>query len=270
MSFMMAFLMQSCGDEHTFLPQVEKASDALPKIKFIHAASDTVGVNLFLDEKKITGNVPATITTVGSVNIGKVNIGTISFQSTFPVTYYTSVDKSSGTFSVVFPESYNATTTFLTKTLSTGSVPALEPASHYTVAFVGITKAYETVVYEDDLASAPIDGQSYVRFANFIDNSAGNLTLVATPPATTDDPNPVQIILFPNVSYKGMSGFVALPRPGAYTNVRILNPSNNAVIATLPGTNSTFANNKVYTIFARGRIGGANAAAPGLTRIINR
>ena len=257
-------LMQSCGEEHQFLPHISSEFQANAKIKFIHAASDTVGVNLFLQGTKITGNLPSTITTAGAVNLGKVNIGTVGFQSTYPVTNYAAAPSSSGTLSVVFPESYNATTTFLTKTLSTVESPALNPASYYTVAFVGVTSAYQTVVYEDDLTQAPIDGKAYIRFANFIHNYTDNLSLVATPPGGTP------ITLFPNIAFKGMTGFVALPVTGLYTNVNIVNTTTQVVVATLVSTSSTFVDNKVYTIFARGRNGGTGTAVMGVSRITNR
>ncbi len=266
---LVAAAMQSCGDEHQFLPEV-KVPDAMPKIKFIHAAADTVGVNLFLDGLKITGNTPSTISTVGSTNFGKVNIGTITYQNSFPVTNYTEIASNSGTLSVIVPETYNATTTFPTKTMATLSGQSFDPDKHYTVAFMGVTKSYELVAYEDDLSSTPIDGQIYVRFANFIANSTDNLTLRATPPATSDDPNPAPIVLFSNVPYKTMTGFVALPRTGTYTNVQIVNANTGAVVTTLAATSSAFASNKVYTVFARGRISGTGSVAPGLSRVINR
>lgn len=269
--FAAALALQACGDEHVFLPGIENAPGETAKLKFVHAASDTVGVNLFLDDLKITGSGPSTITTFGSVNIGKVNLGTITFQNAFPVTNYTSVDRSSGTFNVIFPLSYNATTTFNQKTMSSLQAAALDPDTYYTVAFVGVYPTYETVLYEDDLSQAPIDGKAYVRFANFIHNSTDKLTIRATPPATAEDPNPIPVTLFSAVEYKGMTPFIALPRTGTYTNVQILNASTNAVITTLAAANSNFQNNKVYTVFARGRIGGAvGNAVPGLTRIINR
>ena len=264
LSFVIALILQSCGDEHQFLPQITTAHGANAKLKFIHAASDTVGVNLFFDGTKITGNLPSTISTIGAVNFGKVNIGTVTFQNVFPVTNYTALESSSGTFTVVFPETYNATTTFNTKTLSTVESPAFNAEKYYTAAFIGVSPSYETVFFEDDLSTTPLDGKAYIRFANFIPNSVDNLTLVATPPGGTP------ITLFPNVAYKGMTAFIALPVTGLYTNVQILNANTNAVIATLISTSSTFVNNKVYTVFARGRIGVAGTPAPGLSRIFNR
>lgn len=272
LSLIITLLLLSCGDEHQFFPELSTASSTNPKIKFVHAASDTVGVNLLLDGVKITGALPNTVTTFGSVNLGKVNIGTIVFQNAYPVTDYSTVENSSGAFSVVVPEAYNATTTFSAKTISTLSAPPLESTSYYTVALLGITPSYTTVIYKDDLSTVPIDGNTYIRFANFIHNSTGNLTLKATPPATAADPNPTAITLFPNVAYKDMTGFIALPRTGAYTNVQIFNATTNTttVIATAIAANSSFVNNKVYTIFARGRIGGTATGAPGISRMVNR
>lgn len=258
--------MQACGDEHQFSPSISNEFQTNAKIKFIHAASDTVGVNLFLDGVKITGNLPSTIATAGAVNFGKVNIGTVAFQNAFPVTNYTSAPGSSGTFTVVFPESYNATTTFLTKTLSTVAAPALNESSYYTVAFIGISPSYETVTFTDDLSQAPLDGKAYIRFGNFLYNYPDPLNLVGTPPGGTP------VTLVSNISYKGMSGFVALPVVGLYTNVQLVNATTGVIVPTtiLAAGSSTFVNNKVYTIFARGRLAGPGAAAPGLSRLTNR
>ena len=271
-SFAWALLLASCGDEHQYFPDLSPISDVNPKVKFIHAASDTVGVNLFLGDKKITGNAPSTITTFGAVNVGKVNIGTVTFQNAYPVTNYTTLESSLGVFSAVVPGAFNNTTTFVTKKLSSSTAPAMDASSFYTVALVGTTPAYGIVVFKDDLNTAPLDGNTYLRFANFIHNSVGNLTLRATPPATTADPAPVAITLFQNVAYKDMSGFVVLPRPGTYTNVQIFNSTTNTTtsISTLVAGSSSFTNNKVYTIFARGRIGGTGVGAPGVSRIVNR
>ena len=262
----------SCGDEMVFFKNYVPGEGA--RVKFIHAASDTVGVNLFVDGTKITAGSPSTVTTAGSPNLGKVNMGTIGFVGSFPITNYTTVTGSSGNLSVVFPQVFNpvanpAPEVYNSKTLSTASA-SLSESGHYTIAFLGVSPSYETVVYEDDLSTAPLDGKVYIRFANFIHNSVDNLTLRATPPATTEDPAPTPVILFQNVPYKEMSNFIALERSGTYTNVQILNANTSAVIATLSAANSGWISNKVYTIFAHGRIGGTLAAAPGGSRMINR
>jgi hypothetical protein len=261
-------LLLSCDDEKVYFQNFVSGEGV--KVKFIHAASDTAGVNLFLDGIKITANSPSAITVPGSPNLGKVNIGTVTFSNAFPVTNYATTANTSGAFSVVFPESYNATTAFATKTLSTVNASSLNASAYYTIAFVGVSPTYETIVYEDDLSQAPIDGRVYIRFANFLNNSINNLTLVATPPPTDEDPNPAQVILFQNISYKEMTDFMPLTRTGTYSNIRILNASNDTIIATLLSANRSLIFNKVYTIFAHGQVGGTGAAAPGISRMINR
>lgn len=265
-----AVVLQACGDEHQFRPDVQLALEESPKLKFFHGASDTVGVNLFLDDEKITGGSASTITTFGSANLGKVNIGTVTFSNSFPVTNYTTAPKDAGTFTVVFPQSFNATTTFNQKTMSTTESPVLEPYKHYTVAFLGVSPNYETVVFEDDMDQLLLDGSVYIRIANFIHNSTDKITVRGTPPATTLDPNPTPVTFATALGYKEMTAFNWLPVPGSYTNFQILNANTGSVLATLAAPNNNFAPNKVYTIVARGRIGAVGAGAPTITRMINR
>lgn len=259
-------IMVSCGDEQQYFPAQGKADVASVRIKFVHAAPDATGLNLFLGDQKITGNAPSTVTATGAVNMG-----TVKYDASFPVTDYVSVSNPAGSLSAIVPEVYLVSDTTASLTLSTLDA-SLSASSWYTVALVGITGAYETVVYNDDLSVAPIDGNAYIRFAGFIDNLADELTLRATPPATTEDPAPVPVVLFQDVSYKEMTGFIALPRTGKYTNVQIVNETTAAVIYTLPSTSSfvTFLGNKAYTFYARGRIGGAGVAVPALSRMTNR
>jgi hypothetical protein len=265
-------LILACGDEHVFDPLVDQASTTPAKFKFVHAATDTVGVNLFASGTKLTGNSSTTITTYGSVNIGKVNIGTVTVTNSFPVTGYGSLDGGTASLSAVVPEAFTATLSYPTKTI-VAKEGVFSASQFHTVALLGISPAYDLVVYDDDMTQAPLDGNIYIRFANFIDNLADPVKVVVTPPATTEDPAPVPITLFQGVLYKGMTDFAALPRRGTYKNLQIINETTSAVVYTLTPATSTFytyVDNKVYTIFAKGRIGGAGAAAPGLGRMINR
>lgn len=261
----------SCGQEHEYFKGLTTPSNSSGvQIKFIHAASDTVGVNLFVDDVKITGNSATVITTVGAPNEGQINIGSVAYQNGFPVTDYMSMDNS-GTFSVVVPDVYTNTTTTSGKKLSTLSAPSLNGAN--TVAFVGVTGSYALVALPDNLANAPIDGNTYIRFANFIHNSANPITLRAIPPADpAPAPAPTEITLVPSIAYKAVSDFIALPKVGTYTNIKIYDAVTNTLIATLPNTSAftSFINNKAYTIFARGQIGKTGTPAPGISRVTNR
>lgn|GEM_PF-4705944 len=266
-----SLLVFSCGQEQEYfkglIPPVDPNNI---QIKFIHAASDTVGVNLFLDNKKITGNASSTITTSASANGSEVNVGTVAYQGAFPVTNYCAIPNS-GTFSIVVPDIYSATIKYPTKTLSSLNASTFLAASYYTVAFVGVTQAYETIYFLDDLSTTPIDGNTYIRFANFIHNSNNKITLKAIPPADpAPAPAPTEVTLLSNVPYKSVTGFIALPKTGTYTNVKIYDAVTNTLIATMPAANSSFTNNKVYTIMAVGQIGGTATKAPAVSRMINR
>ena len=187
----MTLFAWSCGDEKEFFTEVSSPNGA--RIKFIHAASDTVGVNFFIDDIKISGGGTSIIAATQAVNVG-----TIGYQSAFPITNYVTV-ANTDEVEIVVPTVYTATDTFPTKTIL--SKPIVTTTDNYfTVAFVGVTTAYDAVLINDDLSDAPIDQKAYIRFANFIHNSTDNLTIRATPPATVGNPAPTPITLFPNIS----------------------------------------------------------------------
>jgi hypothetical protein len=254
-------LVSSCGDEQQYFPALSPADQSGAKVKFIHAASDTAGVNLYFAGTKISGNAQSIITTTGAVNIG-----TLVYQAAFPATDYAGVSTLSGDFSVVVPEVFAANDTFPSKTMATLGA-TISPQEYYTVAFVGAFPSYEAVIYPDDLSATPINGKAYLRFANFIDNSTDKILLRGTPPVHPEiNPAPVPVVLAPEMSFKEMSGFIQLPQTGTYTAVQIVNATTGAVIATLTSASSSFAPNKVYTLYACGRIG----VTPAVSRMINR
>lgn len=261
----------SCGQEHEYFKGLtSNVSAGSVQVKFIHAASDTVGVNLFADNFKITGNAATVITTSGAPNEGQINVGTVTFQNAFPVTNYTAIPNG-GVFTAVVPDTYTATVKYAAKTLATVNAPSL--SGNYTFAFVGVTKAYELVYVPDDLSAAPIDGNAYVRFANFIPNNANPITIKATPPADPSPaPAPTPITLASSIAYKSVSNFIALPKVGTYTNISIYDAVTNTLITTLASTSAfnSFTNNKAYTIFARGQMGKSGTPAPGISRVTNR
>jgi hypothetical protein len=260
--------LMACGDEHEFFPQISDVSSRA-SIKFIHAASDTVGMNLFIDDIKVTGNSSSIITS-GTVNVGQINIGSITYSNSFPITGYAAISQTNGLFSVIFPATYTTNNTALSKVMVTKQSGSLNQSSFYSIVFVGVTAAYEAVVLDDNLTSAPIDNKAYIRLGNFIHNSTNKVTLKGTPPPTGDDPTPVEITIFPSIEFKLASEFFALPRTGTYTGLKIVDAVTNATIATATSANSNFANNKVYTLIARGQIGKTGAQIPTLSRVINR
>jgi hypothetical protein len=256
----LALLLLGCGDEQVFLSSVKVAERG--QIKFMHVASDTVGVNFFFDDVKVSGGPTTTLST------GAINVGTIGYNGIFPGTNYSSIRPGSYGLKIIVPEFYTLTDTFLTKTLVSVNINVSQGAQ--TIALTGTSPNYEVVSFSDDLSVAPLDGNSYVRFANFIHNATNNLMLVGTPPSDAGAPPSTPVVLLENVPYKSVTQFVLLPKTGLYTNVQIKDHVTGTVIATLASGSSTFAGNRVYTVYARGQLSGTGTKAPNASRAVNR
>lgn len=257
-----------CGEEHVFYNQYKAANEESTRVKFIHAASDTVGMNLFAGDLKISGAGFSVVAATGAVNVGRINYG-----ADFPGTGYTSLDEVPGDLSVVFPETYayvsNAPVTYAKKTMSTSNA-ALEAGSWKTVAFAGVYPTYETVVFDDDITAAPLDGKAYFRFVNLIHNSVELVDLEATKVTT---PASTPVVIANDVAYKSITGFTAI-EPGPYT-FKILNGTTSANYppsATASNVAITLVANKVYTFYSRGQVGLAltDAKRPLLSTMTNR
>ncbi|MFZ6012253.1 MAG: DUF4397 domain-containing protein [Bacteroidota bacterium] len=237
----------SCEDEQVFFKDITVAEGA--RVKFVHGASDAAGVDFFLNNSKISsGSTSGTAT---------------AYALTYPGTNYAAVEAGSYEVRATVP----ATTSTSEINLVTGSL-AVENDRYYTIALVGVSPNYETATIADDEQPTPADGQAYIRLVNLIHNSANNLSLVGTPPVPAGGP---PVTLASNVGFKKGSPFIAIT-PGLYTSVQLKDAGSGTVIATLSAANSTFAGNKVYTIFARGQLG-LTASDPKralVDRMINR
>ena len=254
MVFIIGFMiMISCGEEQTYFKSIGPIEGA--RVKFIHAASDTTGVNWFIADQKITSG-----TTVGTATAPSV----VAYPLPFPAVDYSTVTAGSFPLQVIVPDKLVGTTQYVKKTMVTTNLNATDD-KYYTIAFAGVTGAYQTVVIEDNVGAIPFDGQPYIRFVNLIHNSTNKVNVVATP--LSGDLTPINLAT--NVGYKEAVEFSAqIPRN--YT-IRLLDAVTPAtVIATASAANGTLIGNKVYTLFARGRIGAGGTAAPVLDRMTNR
>src|SRR5688572_16533542 len=249
-----SMIMISCGEEQTFFKSVGSIPDGA-RIKFIHAASDTTGANFFLSGQKISSG-----TTVGTATAPSV----VAYPIPFPAVDYSTVTSGSYTLQVIVPDKLDGTTQYVQKTMVSSDL-SLDAEKYYTIAFAGVTGAYQAVVLEDATGSIPFDGQSYIRFVNLIHNSTNKVNVVATP--LSGDLTPINIAT--NVGYKEVVEFTGqIPRN--YT-IRLLDAVTPAtVLATASAANGTLIGNRVYTLFARGRIGAGGTGAPVLDRMVNR
>lgn len=130
---------------------------------------------------------------------------------------------------------------------------ALSAGANYSVFASDSVSKIGALVLTDDL-TAPAAGQAHVRFVHLSPNAP------AVDVAVTSGP-----VLFANKSFKGYSAFTPVTA-GTY-NLEARLAGTSTVVLPLPGI--TLAAGKIYTVFARGFVGGAGAQALGAQIIAN-
>ena len=129
----------------------------------------------------------------------------------------------------------------------------LTAGSSYSVFAVDSVSKIGALVLTDDLA-APAAGKAHVRFVHLSPNAP------AVDVAVTSGP-----VLFANESFKGYSAFTPVAA-GTY-NLEVRLAGTNTVVLPLPGI--TLSAGKIYTVFAKGFVGGTGAQALGAQIIVN-
>jgi len=140
-----------------------------------------------------------------------------------------------------------------TSTTVINASPNLAPGFNYSVFAIDSVSKISALVLTDNLA-APASGKAHVRFVHLSPNAP------AVDIAVTGGP-----VLFPNVSFKGSSAFTPVTAGTYDLEVRLAGTST--VVLPLPGI--TLTNGKIYTVFARGFVGGSGAQALGAQIIAN-
>lgn len=125
---------------------------------------------------------------------------------------------------------------------------------NYSVFAVDAVANLSPIVIEDDL-SAPAAGNSHVRFIHLSpDAPAVDITL-------TDG-----TVVFGNYDFKEYSDFTPLPAASYDLQVRLAGTST--VVLELPGI--AVMDGNIYTVFAKGFVGGTGAQALGAEIIVNK
>lgn len=131
---------------------------------------------------------------------------------------------------------------------------SLTENANYTVFAVDSVSKISTVVLTDNLAS-PAAGKAHVRFVHLSPNApAVNITLTNG------------TIVFGNRAFKQSTDFTPLDAGTYDLQVRDA-ATNTTVVLSLPGIALT--NGKIYTIFAKGFLGGTGAQALGAQIVAN-
>ncbi|MBN1559231.1 DUF4397 domain-containing protein [candidate division KSB1 bacterium] len=123
----------------------------------------------------------------------------------------------------------------------------------YSIFATNVVANLTPLVLQDNLAT-PADGKAHVRFIHLSPNApAVDITL-------TDG-----TVVFGNVEFSGYVDFTPLA-VGTY-NLQVRVHGTETVVLELPGVQ--LANQKIYTVFAKGLVGGSGAQQLGAGIIVN-
>lgn len=140
-----------------------------------------------------------------------------------------------------------------TSTTVINASPDLASGVNYTVFACDSVSKITPLVLTDDL-TAPASGKAHVRFVHLSPNApAVDIALQGG------------AVLFPNTAFKGYSAFT--PFDAATYNLEVRLAGTSTVVLSLP--NITLQAGKIYTVFAKGFVGGTGAQALGAQIIVN-
>lgn len=139
-----------------------------------------------------------------------------------------------------------------TTTVIEANLP-LSAGAHYTVFATDSVSRLAPLVLTDDL-TAPATGKAHVRFVHLSPNAP------AVDVAVTSGPT-----LFPNQAFRSASSFTPVTAGTYDLEVRVAGTSTVAL--PLPGV--ALQAGKIYTVFAKGFLGGSGAQALGAQIIVN-
>lgn len=146
----LTFFAASCGDETNSYQNITPASGA--KIKFIHAAPDVAGIDIYVNDKKFSGvttSPPAAPTL-------------LTYGNAFPSTAEYATLAAGKAKVGVFVPSLNVT--------ALAADVNVEEGKYYSVFATGIAPTYAPFVLEDKIP-APSGKTIFVRVVNLIPNS---------------------------------------------------------------------------------------------------
>ena len=243
-------LMLACGDTANYLNSVAPATGA--RVKFYHVASDLGGIDIYLNEQKISG-----VNTVAGATPTSITYG-----STFPNQDYAMVTPGTAKMNIILPASTTATST---TTLSSSDLTT-QADTYYSVFLYGISPNYSILTLTDNLTPADAS-KAYIRLLNFVSGAEAGATydLVVNGAVVSTGIAPS----------KNSATFVAIPAIGyATTAIPVQIRPTGATTVTAATTLQPYAG-RSYTFVVRGVVGGTGTKAitlsPGTNaNVINR
>jgi hypothetical protein len=217
----------SCNEEHDFLSTVTPGSGSA-KLKVIHAAPDTSGFTLKIDNVIVSG-----VNTILSSTV--TNPGVVTFGSFFPLAEYFTVNPGARKLTVGFATIDPKVTVDLTADLN------LSANKFYTAYLVGVKPNY-SVILGEDIFPALEAKKTHVKFVNTVSNTPANGYEFLVNNVVVDTKTTIT---------KGDDVFIPLDQDGTarYTIV-VREKGTTTALSTL--SNQNFVRGRVYTVLARG------------------
>jgi hypothetical protein len=237
----------SCGDQQDSFQIISPAMGA--RVKFIHAAPDVPGIDIYVNDKKFSG-----------VNTSPPAVPTLlTYGGSYPSTAeYATLSAGKAKVAVVVP---SLNVTGITADLT------VEEGKYYSVFATGITPTYTPLVLEDKLPVA--SGKTiFVRVINLIPNSTTadftvNGNVIASGVAFKNTDNTFYSVPIDAFTTGTINVPFTIKVLGGVATVNIATVSQTAVI---PG--------KIYTVIARGVVTtdakNPTKFAPSTTIYVNR
>ncbi|WP_266368433.1 DUF4397 domain-containing protein [Tellurirhabdus rosea] len=237
-----ALLTVAC-EKNTIPAQDEPVVDGA-RIKLVHSAPETAGVNLFLNDKKISANTPTSTTIVQPITYGLTFPNSGANYAVVPAGQYTA--------KLSTPASGTATS----ETVVSTQQIQLQNEKYYSLLLGGTAAQPVTVLLNDELPG-PDNSKFYVRFVNLIPGGQPYDLILRGGSA-----------LLTGITAGTASQFVAVD-----VNSNVAFDLRAAGTTTNIGTGFAFTSNaagRVVTLIAQGLPGRTGAVAPRLGGYVNR
>ena len=253
-----ATVASACGifDENA-VQNIVGPTATTSRIKFFNFSVNSVGVNFFANNVKVSAVGSSACTPTPTVDSLKAKCLAAGQESATGVVYGTCTaglcsggTVGGGLYAGIAPGQYTLTAKMAAKDTVVGTVTqTIDANKYYSFYLSGIynttTKTADAFVVEDALPTTAVDYTiAHVRFVNAVSNAAADLTLYAMSTTAT----PTETAVGAAVAYKGAGSFITLA-PGLY-NLRAR--ATGAGTDLITRNNVNFVAGRIYTVTVRG------------------
>ncbi len=244
-----ASVLSGCDYEKNAVQDITGTVPA-SRIKFFNFSVGSPGVNFYLNSQKMTAvqSTTGVESTTGTVYGGAGNGGGSMYSAIDP-----------GTYTVTGRIAATTDKDLAVATLQTTIADAKYYSYYMSGTYNTATKTTESFIVEDPIPAVDLT-IAYVRFVNASANASA-MQLFAKNTLTG-----VEIPIGAAVAYKSGSAFTAIPNGVYDLSTRTAGSSTNIITRAAV----SFSAGRVYTIGARGTIGGTGTAVPALDNTVNR